>query len=160
MRSLSALIPVALLCTLAGCGAAQPKRAVDSRTEVLRFYPPDTGAVVLMRTDLSSGDQAALAGAAAGIPEWQRLQPRLGSLLHANGLSGEALRPSLRPDDESPSPPQLAIGAASLRQAASGRSLVVLATDHADRMDRLFGEAAAAHRLSPAGTYHDARLFK
>jgi hypothetical protein len=161
MRGLAALPVIALIAvTLAGCGTSQPKRAVDSRTEVLRFFPADAQAVALLRTDLSSGDQLALERAASGIPIWTKLRARLEQQLAAAGLSFDALRPALRPDVESPGPPELAVGAASASALAAGRPLVVLATDHADRLYRVVNDAAKAGHLQPGGSYHEARLYR
>jgi hypothetical protein len=161
MRGLFALPVIALsVALLAGCGTSQTKRAVDSRTEVLRFFPADAQVVALLRTDLSSGNQLALDRAASGIPVWTRLRARLLRQLDAAGLSLDALRPALRPDVESPGPPELAAGAASASAIAAGRPLVILATDHADRLYRVVNDAAKGGHLQPAGSYHEARLYR
>lgn len=165
MRSKAAFLGLALLLAgtaVAGCGAeGQPKRAVDARTEVLRFFAVDAPAVAVVRPD-PPADIVAVDRAAAGSTTWTGLRKMVLGPLHAAGLGRARLARLIQPREqiEGLDAAALALGAATPADLAAARPLLVLATDQPDLLSRLLGRAAEEGRLRRAGQLDEALLYR
>jgi hypothetical protein len=162
MRRATGSLALTLLvaAVVAGCGTSEQKRAVDARTEVLRFFGVDAPAVALLRAD-SPGELVAVDRAASGIPAWQMLRAAVVAPLQAAGLGrGELLRlvhPAVEIEGVKAS--ALAVGVPSATALRRGQALVVLATDQDELMDRLLGTAADQGEVRRAGEVDGAQLY-
>jgi hypothetical protein len=155
------VLALALALAIAACGESRPKRAVDARTEVVRFFAVDAPAVALMQPD-PPARLAELNRVAAGVPAWARLRDAALGPLHAAGLRGSDLTRLARPSAqiEGVEAAALALGAPTPASLAGGRPLLVLATDQATLLARLLRRAADRGRLRPAGRLDKARLYR
>lgn len=161
--SRKARIGVALVLAgaIAGCGETGPKRTVDARTEVLRFYAVDAPAVAVLRSNPQSSFER-MDKVAAGLPAWAILRDAVLGPLHAAGLGRARLRRLVRPREEieGTEAAALAVGGPTPASLDSGGSLLVLATDQTDLLDRLLRGAAADGRLREAGRLDEAMLYR
>lgn len=155
---------IALLLLLPGCGGsdptpgdAEPRRTLDSRAEAVRFFDAGTRVLVLLRSDMPR-PTAELGAIAAGYPGLAELVTEAEALLAEAGIPPRALlRLGRREDREGPGT-ELAAG---YSPGPSGTGLLlVMPTDRPEDLDRLLAEAEASGRLSPAGEYDDANLYR
>ncbi len=150
------------LCTaLAGCGESGAKRSVDARSEALSFFAKDAPALVLLRTE-PPADLVAINQVAAGLPAWDRLRAAILAPLHVAGLGSRQLRRLAQPSEELEGidSSALALGAPDPGDLASGRQLLVLATDQSDLLSRYLRESASAGRVKRVGTLDGAGLYE
>jgi hypothetical protein len=149
-----AVVTVALLA--GGCGTSETKRAVDPRTEVLRFFAPDTPLVGLLRTD-RLGQIPAIDAAVSSLPGYEAI----GARLRQAGLTTAELRHLVAGTEEEGGigPPELAIGASDLDALAGGRALLALDTGDEARLARSFRRFASRETLANGGELHDADLY-
>jgi len=161
MGAKRASIALAAAAALAGCGEGEPKRAVDARTEVLRFYAVDAPAVALARSD-PGAKLAQIDAAAAGLPAWERIRGAVLGPLHAAGLRRADLTRLTRPRDEIEGldAAALAVGLPTPQDFTAGESLVVLATDRSAMLARLLRRSAQGGRLQSAGRLDEAVLYR
>jgi hypothetical protein len=152
---------VVLTAAIVGCGESKPKRAVDARTEVLRFFAVDAPAVALLQPEPSIR-VAEMNRGAAGVPAWDRLRGAALGPLHAAGLRGSDLSQLGRPmaEIEGVDAAALALGSPTPASLASGGPLLVLATDQRPLLARLFLRAAERGRLRTAGRLDEALLYR
>jgi hypothetical protein len=163
MRRKAAPIAIALLlCAVpAGCGESGPKRAVDARTEVIRFFAVDAPVVALVRTDPPDA-AIALNAAADGSPTWSDLRNLGFEPLRAAGIGPPQLARLIRPSAkvEGLDASAIALGAAAPVDLAAQRPLFVLATDQSQLMSRLLRGAAKRGALRRAGSLDEAALYR
>jgi hypothetical protein len=163
MQGRAVAIAAALLLALAiaGCGESRQKRAVDARTEVLRFYAVDTPVVALVRTDELSR-VVALNQAATGIPAWASLRNLVLGPLQIAGMDQRQLGKLLRPSTEVEGLDATAIGlgAPTPDDLASRMPLLVLATDQSELLAQTLAGAARSGGLRRAGRLDDAALYE
>lgn len=151
---------LALAIAVSGCGTDEPKRAVDARTEVLRFYGVGAPAVALLGSHPTRNIRA-LDQAAADIPVWRRLRAAALEPLEAAGIGRSDLRRLVRPRDEIEGieTAALAVGVPEVGPLTRETTVLVLATDQVDLLDRLLRDAAAGGEVRPAGDLHGAHLY-
>ena len=151
---------VALPFALACCGTAESKRAVDARTEVVRFYGVDAPAVAMLGNE-PADDLASLDRAAAGLPAWSQLRAALLGPLRNAGIGAPELARLMRPHEEieGVSAASLAVGIPGTGPLSPRRLLVVLVSDQTDLLDQLLGRSVAEGTIRRAGTLHDAKLY-
>jgi hypothetical protein len=163
MRSKAAAIalPMVLATAIAGCGESTPKRAVDARTEVVRFFAVDAPVVAVLHPE-PQADVAALNRAADGTPAWTSLRGMVLGPLHTAGLGRTQIDRLVRTNQpiEGVAASALALGAATPADLAAHDPLLVLATDQAELLSRLLGQAAAKGKLRRAGQLHEATLYR
>jgi hypothetical protein len=162
MRGKAAPIALAVLAiAIAGCGESQPKRAVDARTEALRFFSVDAPAVALLRPEPPAA-LVALDNAADGVPAWTGFRSLVFGPLQAAGLGRAQLARLVRPSEEIEGldAAAFALGAATPADLAAHRPLLVLATDQAELLSRLLRRAAARGQLQHAGRLDEALLYR
>jgi hypothetical protein len=164
MRGKPAPIALALLLAaiaLASCGESGPKRAVDARTEVLRFFAVDAPVVAELQPD-PTAPVAALNRAADGAATWRKLRSLVLGPLHAAGLGRAQLARLVRPREEieGVQASALALGAPTAASLATQRPLLVMATDQNELLYRLFRRAAQRGRLDAAGRLDEAVLYR
>ena len=161
-RNASIALALALAtATATGCGTSEPKRAVDARTEVIRFFAVDAPAVALLRPN-PPARVAELNRAAAGIPAWTSLRDGVLEPLHGAGLRRSDLARLARPRDEIEGldAAAIALGAPTPGSLAAGSRLLVFATDQGPLLVRLLRRSADAGRLRPAGRLDEALLYR
>jgi hypothetical protein len=163
MRSKAAAIalPMVLAAAIAGCGESTPKRAVDARTEVVRFFAVDAPVVAVLHPE-PQADVVALNRAADGTPAWTSLRGMVLGPLHTAGLGRTQIDRLVRTNQpiEGVAASALALGAATPADLAAHDPLLVLATDQAELLSRLLGRAAAKGKLRRAGQLHEATLYR
>jgi hypothetical protein len=164
MRGKAAPIALALLLAaiaLASCGESGPKRAVDARTEVLRFFAVDAPVVAELRPN-PTASIAALNRAGGGVPTWSRLRDLVLGPLHAAGLGRAELARLVKPKEEieGVAASALALGAPTAASLATQRPLLVIATDQTELLSRLLRRAAQRGRLDAAGRLDEAVLYR
>ena len=163
-RSGSLAVVVLAVVVLVGCGSSGPKRTVDARAEALRFFPADAPLVALLDTGPSlASARAALGGAVAGVPAWEAIRAdalaRLGSAgVPLTGLEALLAVPADEPAEGLPAS-QLAVGLGPGPGPTRSRTLVVLVTAQPERMERLFGHAAAGGELRRLGESDEAQIY-
>lgn len=159
MRERLGCLAIALLVSAAigGCGTSEQKRAVDARTEVVRFFGVDAPAVVIVNPNLAGETQEL-----AGLPAWDRLKQTIRARLALAGIGSRELRALARPHDEIEDieAADLAIGLPGPGPLQPQRALLVLATDQTDLLNRLFRANAEQRALLPAGELDGARLYR
>lgn len=166
-----ALVVVAFLAAalVVGCGSGKtttpgeepPKRALDPRSEALRYFPADTEAIALLATDDAEG-LANLNLSLGPARAWRGLRARAARSLRQAGIDPDRIielsrQPAV--DIELPQP-EIVFGTVPGAGPPSGRILAVLATEQGVEMDRTFREAAEAGRLEAAGEFDGARLYR
>jgi hypothetical protein len=154
MRRNGVCIAVVALAVLAGgCGTSETKRAVDPRTEVLRFFAPSVDVVALLRTD-RLGQLPEIEAAMSGIPGYRPI----GDLLERAGLDPSGIRDLVDSDDDSAEigPPELAIGADNLVFAPP---LLALDTGDESRLDQAVRRREESGSIRTAGELHDATIY-
>jgi len=146
---------------LAGCGGeGEPKRAVDARTEVVRFFAVDVPAVAMLGPrpvrNLEDLDRSA-----SDLPGWQQLRAAMLGPLRGAEIGPADLRQLVHPQDEieGVEASALAVGSAGTGRPSRGETLLVLATDQADLLERTLRDAEGAGRVRSAGSLHEALLF-
>jgi hypothetical protein len=162
MRSKQA-IALALLvaAALAGCGESQSKRAVDARTEVLRFYSVDSPVVAVLPGNPSAA-MADFDTSVPTLPAWERLRTAAVAPLHAAGLGGSGLAQLVRTHDRiaGVDAVALAVGAPTPEDLTAATPLLVFATDQSDLLADRFREFVRAGNLRAAGKVDDAQLYR
>lgn len=162
MRGRAAPIALAVIAVaIAGCGESQPKRAVDARTEALRFFSVDAPVVALLRPDPPAA-VVALDNAADGVPAWTGFRSMVFGPLQAAGLGRAQLARLVHPSEELEGldAAAFALGAATPADLAAHRPLLVLATDQAGLLSRLLRRTAARGQLQRAGRLDEALLYQ
>jgi hypothetical protein len=163
MQSKAAALALAmgLTAAIAGCGESTPKRAVDARTEVVRFFAADAPVVAVLHPE-PQADVVALNRAAEGTPAWTSLRGMVLGPLHAAGLGRTQIARLVRTNQpiEGVAASALALGAATPADLAAHDPLLVLATDQAELLSRLLRHAAAKGKLRRAGQLHEATLYR
>ena len=163
MQSKAAAIALAMVLTaaIAGCGESTPKRAVDARTEVVRFFAANAPAVAVLHPE-PMADVVALNRAAGGTPAWTSLRGMVLGPLHAAGLGRTQIARLVRANQriEGVEASALALGAATPADLAAHRPLLVLATDQTQLLSRLLRHAAGNGKLQRAGQLHEATLYR
>lgn len=159
--SLAAIVLAVVM--LGGCGSSGPKRAVDARTEALRFFPAGAALVVLLDTGPEDAASRGELGAAfAALPAWEAIRSTAVARLRDAGISDANLRSLL--DNRSATgdigipASQLAIGAGSA-EAPGPDALAVLVTDRSESMDRILEGSAASGRISHSGSLDEADIY-
>ena len=161
------LASVAMTLALSACngttapGEDPPKRALDPRSEALRYFPATTDAIALLDTS-DEGALSALNETLGEIPHWSRLRDRAADSLTRAGIDpDEILDLSRQPATEIDLPrPEIAFGTVPGAGPREGRVLIVLPTEQGLELDRIFREAAEAGGIEAAGTFDDARLYR
>lgn len=163
MRSKAAAIALAMVlaAAIAGCGESTPKRAVDARTEVVRFFAADAPVVAVVHPE-PTADVVALNRAADGTPAWTSVRDMVLGPLHAAGLGRAQIAHLVRANQPIAgiAASALALGAATPADLAAHRPLLVLATDQSVLLSRLLRHAAANGKLRRAGHLHEATLYR
>jgi hypothetical protein len=163
MRSKAAAIALAIVLTaaVAGCGESTPKRAVDARTEVVRFFAADAPVVAVVHPE-PTADVVALNRVAEGTPAWTSVRGMVLGPLHAAGLGRAQIAHLVRANEPiaGVAASALALGAATPADLAAQRPLLALATDQSGLLSRLFRHAAANGKLRRAGQLHEATLYR
>ena len=163
MRSKAAAIALAIVLTaaIAGCGESTPKRAVDARTEVVRFFAADAPVVAVVHPEPMS-DVLALNRAADGTPAWTSLRGMVLGPLHTAGLGRTQIERLVHANQPiaGVAASALSLGAATPADLAAHRPLLVLATDQSGLLSRLLRHAAANGKLLRAGQLHEATLYR
>jgi hypothetical protein len=163
MHSKAAAIALAMVLTTAigGCGESTTKRAVDARTEVVRFFAANAPVVAVLHPE-PMADVVALNRAAEGTPAWTALRGMVLGPLHTAGLGRTQIDRLVRTNQpiEGVAASALALGAATPADLAAHDPLLVLATDQAELLSRLLGRAAAKGKLRRAGQLHEATLYR
>jgi hypothetical protein len=163
MHSKAAAIALAMVLTTAivGCGESTPKRAVDARTEVVRFFAANAPVVAVLHPE-PMADVVALNRAAEGTPAWTALRNMVLGPLHAAGLGRTQIARLVRTQQEieGVDASALAIGAATPADLAAHDPLLVLATDQSGLLARLLRHSAANGKLRRAGQLHEATLYR
>jgi hypothetical protein len=166
-RALTPLLATIAILALAGCGGddnpgeGEPKRAVDPRTEALRYFPATTPGVALVEL----GDDEALAaldGALGRVAGWHEVRQRVIRSLRAAGLDpAHILELGSVPGDEIELPAaEIAYGTVPGSGPPEDRILLTLATEQGVALDQAFRGAAEAGSLSAAGEFDGARLYR
>lgn len=142
-------------------GEDQPKRALDPRSEAIRYFPANTESIALLKTD-DAESLAALDEAMTDLPGWRAIRQRARHSLRAAGIDPrEILELSRIPaDDIDLPPPEIAFGTVPGSGSDEERALLTLATEQGVELDRIFREAAEAGGLSAAGEFDGARLYR
>jgi hypothetical protein len=158
---------IAMLAALTGCngtstpGEEVPKRALDPRSEALRYFPSSTEAVTLTET---SDEQAleSLDMAMGRSTQWVEARDRLTDSLSRAGIGPtQVLELSRQPAVEIDLPqPEIAAGTVPGSGQPRSRLLIVLPTEQGVELDRLFRQAAESGGLEVAGNFDDARLYR
>jgi len=150
-----------LAAAIGGCGESKAKRAVDARTEVLRFFAVNAPVVAVLRPE-PAADVVGLNRAANGAPIWTDLRGLVLGPLYAAGLSLDQVERLVRPDEEieEVDAAAFALGAATPNDLADRRPLLVLATDQAELLSRLLSESADAGMLRHVGRLDEAALYR
>lgn len=162
MRGKEAIVlAVVLAIAMVGCGQSTAKRAVDARTEVLRFFAVDAPVVAVLRPEPAAG-VVALDRAAADVPLWTSLRSMVLGPLYAAGLGRAHLARLVRPgaEIEGIDAAALALGAETPAALAAHRSLLVLATDQAELLSELLRRSADAGQLQRVGRLDEATLYR
>ncbi len=163
MRSKAAAIALAIVLTaaIAGCGESTPKRAVDARTEVVRFFAADAPVVAVVHPEPMS-DVVALNRAADGTPAWTSLRGMVLGPLHTAGLGRTQIERLVHANQPiaGVAASALSLGAPTPADLAAHRPLLVLATDQSGLLSRLLRHAAANGKLRRAGQLHEATLYR
>jgi hypothetical protein len=163
MQSKAAAIALAIVLTAAitGCGESTPKRAVDARTEVVRFFAANAPAVAVLHPE-PVADVVALNRAAEGTPAWTALRGMVLGPLHAAGLGRTQIARLVRTNQaiEGVDASALALGAATPADLAAHDPLLVLATDQSQLLSRLLRHSAGNGKLRSAGQLHEATLYR
>jgi hypothetical protein len=151
----------ALLCALAACGTTESKRAVDARTEVVRFYGVDAPAVAMLVNE-PARDLASLERAGADVPAWSQLSGALLGPLRAAGIGRPQLRRLMDPREEIEGvrAASLAIGIPGVGPLSPRRLLVVLVSDQTELLEQVLADSVAAGTIRRTGTLHDAELYR
>lgn len=142
-------------------GDSPPKRALDPRSEAIRYFPSSTDAVVLLQT-ANPEAMAALNVPMSKVPAWSSIRDRIAGSLDAAGIDPERiLALSRNPADDIELPdPEIAYGVIPGYGPQEDRVLLVLATEQGVELDRIFKEAAESGRLEAAGEFDGARLYR
>lgn len=163
MRSKAATIAAGLLLAAAitGCGESTAKRSVDARTEVLGFFAVDAPVVAILRPE-PAAEVVKLDRAAEELPIWSDLRSIVLGPLYAAGLDLQQLRRLVRAQEpiEGVDASALALGAATPTDLADHRALLVLATDQAELLSRLFRRNEEAGQLRRVGRLDEATLYR
>jgi hypothetical protein len=162
MRCKQAIALSLVVATVAaGCGESESKRAVDARTEVLRFYSVDAPAVAVFPANppqtIADFDRAV-----SSLPAWERLRATALDPLHAAGLSESDLNQLAHPHDQisGVDAAAMALGAPTADSLSAGEPLLVFATDQSDLLSEQFGASAKRGDLRSAGELDDAELYE
>lgn len=167
LRAVAPLLAILMIVFLAGCdgdtnpGEGEPKRAVDPRSEALRYFPATTPAIGLVEL----GDDEALTEldeALADVSGWVHLRDRVARSLRAAGIDPEhILDLGSNPADEIELPAaEIAFGTVPGSGPAESRILITLATEQGVALDKTFRDAAEAGGLQAAGEFDGARLYR
>lgn len=166
---LAALLALVLLApALTACGdepatpgESPPKRALDPRGEVLRFFPVDTDPIVLVET-ADPEKLAALDRAMQGVPLWRTFRERLRRSLESAGIEPtRVLELSRNPAEDIELPtPEIAFGTLPGSGSEDERAQFALATEQGVALAGLFKEAAEKGGLEDAGEFDGARLYR
>lgn len=148
-RRIFVFIAVLSAAALPACGESEVKRAVDPRTEVLSFFPEDTPAVVLVKTDPPPSALSALDEALGELPSWREWVQFQRLVLGIGGVTSTELRPVLGNEVAAGVPP-----------GARGALMLALAVDSGDRLERLARRQVNEGEVEPSGTYRSARLYE
>ncbi len=163
MRGKAAAITVAVALAIvsAGCGESTPKRAVDARTEVVRFFAVNAPVVAVLHTE-PMADLVKLNRAADVTPAWAMLRNMVLGPLHAAGLGRAQLARLVRTHEEIAGieSSALALGAATPADLSGRKPLLVLATDQSDLLAQLLRHSAANGKLRRTGKLHEATLYQ
>ena len=145
----------------AGCGESESKRAVDARTEVLRFYSVDAPVVAMLPANPPQ-TIADLDRAVPSLPAWERLRDAALDPLRAAGLSESDLTQLAHPHDQisGVDAAAMAIGAPTPDSLSGAEPLLVFATDQSDLLAERFSAAAKRGDLRSAGELDDAQLYE
>lgn len=168
---LARLAPLAvaflMVAALSGCGGdtnpgeEAPKRALDPRSEALRYFPASTEAVTLVETS-DAGALTALDEGMGRSPGWDEARDRVTYSLRRAGIEPERiLELGRRPAVEIDLPqPEIAFGTVPGAGPPRDRLLMVLPTEQGIELDRIFRRAAERGDLEAAGSFDDARLYR
>jgi hypothetical protein len=155
-RKIVPLLAVLAVLAAPGCGAEEnsPKRALDPLDEALRFFPAGAEAVVLVRADREGF--ATLGRLARQIAPVQT--PVADVSISMRALGGRDAVAELAQPSES-SAARVALGSETVGRLL-GAGVTVLVTDRGDELAGLVDDAMERGRVLPAGTFHEARLFR
>jgi hypothetical protein len=162
MRGKEAIaLSLLLVGAIAGCGESESKRAVDARTEVLRFYSVDAPAVAVFPANPAK-TIADLDRAVSRLPAWERLRDATLGPLRAAGLSESDLDQLAHPHDQisGVDAVALALGAPTTDSLTAAEPLLVFATDQSELLADRFRASAKEGDLRPAGELDDAQLYE
>jgi hypothetical protein len=162
MRGKEAIaLSLVLAAAIGGCGESESKRAVDARTEVLRFYSVDAPVVAVLPGN-PPATIADLDRAVSGLPAWERLRAAALGPLQAAGLSESDLAQLARPHDRisGVDAAAMALGAPTTASLTDTKPLLVFATDQGELLDERFRASAKAGDLHAAGELDDAQLYE
>jgi hypothetical protein len=145
----------------AGCGESESKRAVDARTEVLRFYSVDAPVVAMLPANPPQ-TIADLERAVPLLPAWERLSAAALGPLDAARLSESDLSQLAHPHDRisGVDAAAMAIGAPTPDSLSGAEPLLVFATDQSDLLAERFRASAKGGSLRAAGELDDAQLYE
>jgi hypothetical protein len=161
-KAVSIALAWAVVATAAaGCGETESKRAVDARTEVLRFFAVDAPIVARLRPDPPAA-VVALDDAGGTAPGWTEFRKLVSGPLEAAGLGRPQLARLVQPSEEieGVDAAALALGVATPAALAAQRPLLVLATDQADLLSRLLRRASDRGLVRGAGGLDEAFLYR
>lgn len=168
MRLFAVLVGALVSLTVAACdedaptpGENEPKRALDPRTEAVRYFPANTETISLLETAdpdaLSALDQSMSA-----VPAWRAIRDRVRSSLAQAGIDPEQiLELSRNPADDIELPdPEIVFGTVPGSGSDEERVLLTLATEQGVDLDTTFKQAAESGGLEAAGEFDGARLYR
>lgn len=167
LRALAPVFAALTILLVTGCngddtpGEGAPKRAVEPRSEALRYFPATTPAIGLLETG-SEDRLSEIDAALEKVPGWRAMRDRVERSLRDAGIDPHRiLELSAQPAGEIELPaPEIAFGTVPGSGPQAARALITLATEQGVAMDKTFREAAKAGGLEVAGEFDGARLYR
>ncbi len=161
LRAAPILLALVFAATVAGCGESKPKRLVDARSEVLRFFAVDAPALILLQRN-PAAQVSQINRSANDLATWDRLRGGALGPLHAAGLRRADVIRLAHPREqiEGVDAAALALGFPTPASLAASEPLVIYASDRVALLSRLLARGADRGRLKRVGQVDEARLYR